>query len=342
MPLVELSSLEAVQRFLRDHANALITFSAHWCGPCKASKPALEQLAIKYGDANKTGVQFGIAYEDALQDAIHQYNVRAFPTYVLFASGTEVKRVEGANLASVEEMVQSVKVGPSIPLVGGETLGGSAAAPLSLADAREARLAKLAGTSNSTTAAAIATAHAAFAAAVETTTTASPPEAMDVDKPTEASDSTTTEMDVDAVAPDAVEEEEPPKEDPTAKLNPEWLQTLTEGMGFSLLRAQKGLLYGNGGTVEGAVEWLAEHQDDVDIDEENIALVKATSYKCNDCGKILSSMANLELHANKTGHSDFEESLQRVEPLTEEQKAAKIAEIKVSVYVFILTRAEWN
>jgi UBX domain-containing protein 1/4 len=341
MPLVELSSPEAVQRFLRDHANALITFSAHWCGPCKASKPALEELAIKYGDANKTVVQFGIAYEDALQDAIHQYNVRAFPTYVLFASGTEVKRVEGANLASVEEMVQSVTVGPSMPLVGGETLGGSAAAPLSLADAREARLAKLAGTSIST-AAAIATAHAAVAAAVETTTTASPAEAMDVDRPTEASASTTTEMDVDAVAPDVVEEEEPPKEDPTAKLNPEWLQTLTEGMGFSLLRAQKGLLYGNGGTVEGAVEWLAEHQDDVDIDEENIALVKATSYKCNDCGKILSSMANLELHANKTGHSDFEESLQRVEPLTEEQKAAKIAEIKVSLYVFILTRAEWN
>jgi UBX domain-containing protein 1/4 len=331
MPLLELSSADAVQRFLRDHANALITFSAHWCGPCKVSKPALEQLAIKYGDANKSGVQFGIAYEDALQDAIHHYNVRAFPTYVLFASGTEVKRIEGANLASVEEMVQSVKVGPSIPLVGGETLGGSAA-PLSLADAREARLAKLAGTSNSTAAAVAAVNDVAT---VETAaTTASPADAMEVDKPTEASASTTTEMDIDAVAPDATEEEEdPPKEDPTAKLNPEWLQTLTEGMGFSLLRAQKGLLYGNGGTVEGAVEWLAEHQDDVDIDQENIALVKATSYKCNDCGKILSSMANLELHANKTGHSDFEESLQRVEPLTEEQKAAKIAEIKVSVYV---------
>jgi UBX domain-containing protein 1/4 len=340
MPLLELSSADAVQQFLRDHANALITFSAHWCGPCKASKPALEQLAIKYGDANKSGVQFGIAYEDALRDAIHQYNVRAFPTYVLFASGTEVKRVEGANLASVEEMVQSVKVGPSMPLVGGETLGGTAA-PLSPAEAREARLAKLAGTSNST---------ATTAVAVDTTApTASTAEAMDVDKPTEAvsalvqngEEAATTEMDVDTVALETTEEE-PPKEDPTAKLNPEWLQTLTEGMGFSLLRAQKGLLYGNGGTVEGAVEWLAEHQDDVDIDEENIALVKATSYKCNECGKILSSMANLELHANKTGHSDFEESLQRVEPLTEEQKAAKIAEIKVSIYVRAPTNADWN
>ena len=133
----------------------------------------------------------------------------------------------------------------------------------------------------------------------------------------------------DADGDDAAQEEAP-NEDPTAKLNPEFLQTLTETMGFSLIRAQKGLLYGSGGgTVEGAVEWLMEHQDDVDIDEENIALVKATSYKCNECGKILSNMANLELHANKTGHSDFEESLERVQPMTEEQKAAKIAEIKV-------------
>ena len=106
------------------------------------------------------------------------------------------------------------------------------------------------------------------------------------------------------------------------------LKTLTEAMGFSLLRAQKGLLCGNGGNVEGAVEWLMQHQDDVDIDEP-ITAAKAQSYKCNDCGKILSNMANLELHANKTGHSDFEESTERVKPLTEEEKKAKIEEIKV-------------
>jgi hypothetical protein len=39
-------------------------------------------------------------------------------------------------------------------------------------------------------------------------------------------------------------------------------------------------------------------------------------------------MANLELHANKTGHSDFEESTESIKPLTAEEKAAKIAEIK--------------
>lgn len=74
------------------------------------------------------------------------------------------------------------------------------------------------------------------------------------------------------------------------------------------------------------------HQDDADIDEAipegTGSVATARSYKCNECGKILSNMANLELHANKTGHSDFEESTCIVKPLTPEEKAAKILEIK--------------
>eukprot|EP00956_Cyclotella_meneghiniana_P015175 scaffold23035_cov73-Cyclotella_meneghiniana.AAC.1 len=120
--------------------------------------------------------------------------------------------------------------------------------------------------------------------------------------------------------------------DPSEKLKKEDLETLTNSMGFSLIRAQKGLLNGNG-TVEGAVEWLMEHQEDADIDDpiEKVPAAGqavAQSYKCNECGKILSNMANLELHANKTGHSDFEESTELKKPLTEDEKQAKIAEIK--------------
>ena len=116
--------------------------------------------------------------------------------------------------------------------------------------------------------------------------------------------------------------------DPTLKLDKDNLQTLTESMGFSLLRAQKGLLSGNGG-VEGAVEWLMIHQEDDDIDDPiQHELAIAQSYKCNECGRFFSNMANLELHANKTGHSDFEESTQTIKPLTAEEKAEKILEIR--------------
>ncbi len=109
---------------------------------------------------------------------------------------------------------------------------------------------------------------------------------------------------------------------------------LTDSMGFTLVGAQKGLLNGNG-TAEGAVEWLLEHQEDNGIDDPIEKVPKtlegvliAQSYKCNDCGKILSNMANLELHAKKTGHSDFEETTKLKRPLTAEEKEAKIQVIK--------------
>ncbi|CAB9518415.1 UBX domain protein [Seminavis robusta] len=135
---------------------------------------------------------------------------------------------------------------------------------------------------------------------------------------------------------DAKTEEAEIMVDPTVDLDPSIVKILTEEMGFPLIRAQKGLLNGNARTVDAAIEWLTEHQDDTDIDEPiplqepkgGGGVTAAQSYRCNECGKILSNMANLELHANKTGHSDFEESTEHVKPLTPEEKVQKIAEIK--------------
>jgi thiol-disulfide isomerase/thioredoxin len=301
MALVELGSAQAVQDLIQSNANVVVTFSAHWCGPCNASKPALVNLAETYATSTTMDVKFGIVYESDLGEDIHKYSVKAFPTYVLFQNEKEVNRVQGANLPGVQEMVEAA--GCKKDMTGGETLGGGAgsAAVLSPAQAREARLAKF-----------------AVAAPV-------------VPVPAESVAVATTEADVDMkdanddAKPAAAEE---PASDPAANLSPEDIKTLTESMGFSLIKAQKGLLFGTG-TVEGAVEWLMEHQDDMDIEEPIPAGGGiAHSYKCNECGKVLSNMANLELHANKTGHSDFEESTSVVKPLTAEEKVAKIAEIK--------------
>jgi hypothetical protein len=123
---------------------------------------------------------------------------------------------------------------------------------------------------------------------------------------------------------EGVEDDAETMVDPSEGLKSEDVSSLTESTGFSLIRAQKGLLYGNGGTVEGAVEWLLEHQDDDYIDERIPTVPKekstggaavggsvgggpvAISYKCVATGKIFANMADLELHANRTGHSDFE------------------------------------
>jgi len=123
------------------------------------------------------------------------------------------------------------------------------------------------------------------------------------------------------------------------------LETLTQGMGFSDLRAKKGLMNGNY-TTEGAIDWLMNHQDDADIDAPIDFSAKpaavAPSYKCNECGKLFSSMASLELHANKTGHSDFSESTEAIKPLTEEEKAAKMVEMSEVVEKEKGEVSEWS
>jgi len=297
MTLIELSSPSAVAGFLRGSTCCLVTFSAHWCGPCKASKPQLEALARKYASSFKVG----IAYESDLEDEIHKYQVRAFPTYVVFEGEREVERVEGANLGAVEEIIKK-NLHKAVP-AGGESLGGGAVAA-SPAEARALRLAKLgAGSAAAGSAAAPADAKEEPAKAP-----AADVEMKDADA---AKDEGADGTAADAAAMDTSTENQSPAaedEDPVSKLDQEALDTLTSSMGFTLLRAQKGLLFG-GPTVDAAVEWLLQHQDDDDIDEPipkgagKAGGAVAQSYKCNECGKVLSNMANLELHANKTGHS---------------------------------------
>mmetsp|Transcript_21232 Transcript_21232/g.30758 ORF Transcript_21232/g.30758 Transcript_21232/m.30758 type:complete len:549 (-) Transcript_21232:229-1875(-) len=321
MTLHELESPEAVQTFTQTNANALICFSATWCGPCSASKPTLEEMASSYEKDPSVDVKVGIAYEHNLNEAIHQYNVRAFPTYVLFVKSGEVGRVEGVNFDGIKGMVE--KAGCKKELGEGHSLGGGGAV-LSPEEARAQRLARF----------------GAPAAAPKPTPEPAGDESKDVKMDEPAADETKDVEMTDASASSAPaqdasaseEKEQPEMIDPTASLSKADIETLTGSMGFSVVRAQKGLLNG-GGTVEGAVEWLMEHQDDADIDDPVCTIaggpgVVAQSYKCNECGKILSNMANLELHANKTGHSDFEESTTVVKPLTAEEKAAKIEEIK--------------
>ncbi len=83
-----------------------------------------------------------------------------------------------------------------------------------------------------------------------------------------------------------------------------------------------------------------EHQEDKDINKPIKRVPKkpgaaaatwgggAISYKCVATIKIFANMVDLELHANRTGHSNFEETTESKKPLLPGEKVAKILEIK--------------
>jgi hypothetical protein len=97
------------------------------------------------------------------------------------------------------------------------------------------------------------------------------------------------------------------------------------------------------GGLQQALDWLGDNQDKtyeelVEADKTTIADSdappelkpgeEAKSLVCNECGKKFRSVAQAEWHASKTEHQDFSESTEEIAPLTEEEKKAKLEELR--------------
>ena len=63
-------------------------FSATWCGPCKAFKPVINEIAGE-------GYSIQFIDIDLQQDLAAKYNVRSVPTTVIEENGIEVNRFIG-------------------------------------------------------------------------------------------------------------------------------------------------------------------------------------------------------------------------------------------------------
>ncbi|KAF2100819.1 hypothetical protein NA57DRAFT_74417 [Rhizodiscina lignyota] len=108
-------------------------------------------------------------------------------------------------------------------------------------------------------------------------------------------------------------------------------------MGFDNEKAS--LAIKKSGNLQGAIDWLEKNQDktveeikEEEKQESNVSISaadeNALSLVCNECGKKFRSQAQAEFHASKTEHTDFSESTEEIAPLTEEEKAAKLADLR--------------
>jgi hypothetical protein len=91
--------------------------------------------------------------------------------------------------------------------------------------------------------------------------------------------------------------------------------------------------------VADAIDWLDQNSskslEELRTEKEAAAQAKAEeaadqarSLVCNECGKKFKGTAQAEFHASKSGHTDFAESTEEIVPLTEEEKQAKLAELR--------------
>ncbi|KAF5318403.1 hypothetical protein D9611_013914 [Ephemerocybe angulata] len=139
------------------------------------------------------------------------------------------------------------------------------------------------------------------------------------------------------------------------------------GMGFDLARVEWALKATGNRGLQPAMDHILEHEGesvpdlsgvseskgrsqpmDVDDDDDDVealkglvkgavaggsegADVEAKSIKCSQCGKVFKNTALANYHAEKSGHDQFEESIEEVKPLTEEEKKQKLEELRAKM-----------
>lgn len=108
-------------------------------------------------------------------------------------------------------------------------------------------------------------------------------------------------------------------------------------MGFDKEKAEMAVKKCSG--LTDAIDWLDQNADksvedikaeDAKAAEEKSAqtAAEAKSYVCNECGKKMRGMREVEFHSSKSEHTDFSESTEEIKPLTEEEKKQKLQELR--------------
>ena len=90
MSVIEVTKSNFDEVVLKSDVPVLADFNAGWCGPCRAMKPMLDELAE--GNADYRIVSIDIDAEDELAD---EYDVTSIPCLVVFKGGEEVNRSVG-------------------------------------------------------------------------------------------------------------------------------------------------------------------------------------------------------------------------------------------------------
>ena len=79
-------------------------FTADWCGPCKKTKPVVE-------DMKKEGFEFQIIDADYEQLLVKRFQVKSIPTFILLEDGKEINRITGAKTRKeLEDFINYEKI----------------------------------------------------------------------------------------------------------------------------------------------------------------------------------------------------------------------------------------
>ena len=86
----------------KKYSNYFLDFTASWCGPCQFIAPKIEELSemekFKHIQFYKLDVD-----DENLSDVCEKYKVTCMPTLIYLKDNEIVDKIEGANIAIIEE-----------------------------------------------------------------------------------------------------------------------------------------------------------------------------------------------------------------------------------------------
>jgi thioredoxin 1 len=82
--------------------NMILYFTADWCGPCKQTKPIVEEL-----NREQIMAKFFIIDVDLEIEMAQDFGIRSVPTFIVMKDNKEVHRVTGAKTRQqLEELIR--------------------------------------------------------------------------------------------------------------------------------------------------------------------------------------------------------------------------------------------
>lgn len=94
MAALELISKKQFEHTIQNGVS-LIDFNAHWCGPCRAQDPIIDELNKAY-EGTATIAKLNI---DKNQRVAMDLGIQSIPTIILFKEGNEIRRFIGLQAA---------------------------------------------------------------------------------------------------------------------------------------------------------------------------------------------------------------------------------------------------
>ena len=104
MPEIILTESNFEQEVLKSSVPVFVDFWAVWCGPCRMTRPTVEELGEEY-DASK--VKIASVNVDGHRKLAEKYGIMSIPTFMLFKGGEVVDQIIGG--VSKEKMKKMIE-----------------------------------------------------------------------------------------------------------------------------------------------------------------------------------------------------------------------------------------